>query len=111
MDTSALFRQLKDAIKPFTPAIDTFQKVTSGSEHYRRRRFQEVSKETTDKLGSVSIRLLTIAFMVFCAYLSFSQNKSESMLTQILYATFAAFFGVIYVAYYVLRYGLNIGNL
>ncbi len=98
--------KLREIIKPFTPAIGVYDTLQTGSEHYRRR--QSISKETTSKIGSVVLTLLYIAIGVVCAYLSFAQNKMESMMTKILYATMAVFFGVFYLAYYVLRYGLNV---
>ena len=106
MDTTNLVQRLKDIVKPFTPVTGTYEQLTSGAEGFRRR--QVISSETTNDIGAVMLKLIYIAIGVLCAYLSLSQNRSESFITKILYATLAVFFGAFYLVYYVLRYGMNV---
>jgi hypothetical protein len=109
MNVNALVKRLKTLVKPFTPVIDTYEKIIQGSEHYRQE--QVLSPETTNRLGEIMIKLIYLAFSVLCVYLSFSKNKGESFLTKLLYGTFAMFFGFFYLIYYVFHYGLNITAL
>jgi hypothetical protein len=106
MDVNALVQRLKEIVKPFTPAIGTYDKLTTGTEGFRRR--QVISSEATNEIGSIMLKLIYIALGVLCAYLSLNRNRNESFITKILYATLAVFFGAFYLVYYVLRYGMNV---